>query len=176
MNFDLGTNALRKLLLPRTYTLRGIVLEMGSPMKVQCTLTLKEDITLEFWAKPLLPLSFSYEEGDEVIVEVRSFCEAYVLGLAKELEDTDITTQFYARLGKNVIKGNKDGTSIEFIGGDGGFLIEHTDRGTVVRTSGVLTLVGDSVILGDGTAPGLNCMTACPLQGLHTATQNKVMF
>lgn len=176
MNFDLGTNALRRALSPKTYTLRGKVLEAGSPLKVQVTLQAKEETHLEFWAKPLLPQSFSYEEGDDIIVEVRSMCEAYVLGLAAELDGTDIESEFHIRLGKNVIKGRKDGTSFTFEGGDGNFRIEHTLTGTSVETTGVLTLNGDIVTVGDGMGFGLNCMTVCPLQGVHLPTQQKVMF
>lgn len=176
MNFDLGTNALRRVLSPKTYTLRGKVIEVGSPMKVQCTITTKEENVLEFWAKPLLPMSFSYEVDDEVIVEVRSFCEAYVLGLAKELDGTNIEDEFHIRLGKNILKGRKDGTQFEFIGGDDGFRVEHTPFGTTVETAGVLSLTGDMVTVGDGMGFGLNCMTVCPLQGLHAPTQQKVIF
>lgn len=176
MNFDLGTNALRRALTPKAYTLRCRVMELGSPMKVQCTMTAKDEVTLEFWAKPLLPMSFSYEVDDEVIVEVRSFCEAYVLGLAKELEGTNTDEEFHIRLGKNILKGRKDGTQIEFTGGDGTFKIEHNMTGTTVETSGVLTLSGDMVTIGDGMGFGLNCMTVCPLQGVHAPTQQKVLF
>lgn len=161
---------------PKTYTLRGKVIEAGSPMKVQCTITTKEENVLEFWAKPLLPMSFSYEVDDEVIVEVRSICEAYVLGLASELAGTNTEEEFHIRLGKNILHGRKDGTQFEFKGGDDGFRIEHTALGTTVETTGVLSLVGDMVTIGDGMGLGLNCMTVCPLQGLHVPTQQKVMF
>lgn len=176
MNFDLGTAALRRALAPKTYTLRCTVLEVGSPLKVQCTLNAKEELHLDFWAKPLLPQSFSYEVDDEVIVEVRSLCEAYVLGLAKELAETNIEEEFHIRLGKNILKGRKDGTTFEFQGGDDGFRVEHTPAGTTVETTGILSLTGDMVTIGDGMGMGLNCMTACPLAGLHAPTQQKVMF
>lgn len=176
MTFDLGTAALRRALSPKTYTLRCTVLEVGSPLKVQCTLNAKEELHLDFWAKPLLPQSFSYEVDDEVIVEVRSLCEAYVLGLAKELNGTNIEDEFHIRLGKNILKGRKDGTQFEFQGGDDGFRIEHTPVGTTIETSGVLSLTGDMVVLGDGMGFGLNCNTFCPFQGIHIPTQQKIMF
>lgn len=176
MDFDLGTNALRKALTPKTYTLRCTVLEVGSPLRVQCTISADKERHLDFWAKPLLPQSFSYEEGDEVIVEVRSLCEAYVLGLAEELAGTDIESEFHIRLGKNVLKGRKDGSSFEFTGGDGNFRLEHSLIGTSVETSGVLSLTGDFVMIGDGMGPGLNCMTACPAMGMHLPSQQKTIF
>ena len=176
MNFDLGTAALRRALSPKTYTLRCTVLEVGSPLKVQCTLNAKEELHLDFWAKPLLPQSFSYEVDDEVIVEVRSRCEAYVLGLAKELSHTNIEDEFHIRLGKNILKGRKDGTQFEFQGGDDGFRIEHTPVGTTIETSGVLSLTGDMVVLGDGMGFGLNCNTFCPFQGIHIQKKKKIMF
>lgn len=176
MNFDLGTSALRKALTPKTYTLRCKVLEIGQFYRVQCTMNAKEELHLDFWAKPLLPQSFSYEVDDEVIVEVRSLCEAYVLGLAKELAETNIEEEFHIRLGKNILKGRKDGTTFEFQGGDDGFRIEHTPAGTTVETTGVLSLTGDMIMIGDGMGLGLNCNTVCPLQGMHVPTQQKVLF
>lgn len=176
MNFDLGTSALRRALAPRTYTLRCTVMEIDTAYKVQCTIDAKEEQHLEFWAKPLLPQSFSYEVGDEVIVEVRSLCEAFVLGLAKELNGTDIKDEFRIRLGKNVLKGRKDGTSFEFTGGDGNFRIEHSVLGTTVETTGLLSLAGDFVMIGDGMGPGLNCMTACPFSNMHAPSQQKTFF
>jgi hypothetical protein len=176
MDFDLGTNALRKALAPKTYTLRCKVIEVGSPLRVQCTLSAKKEHHLDFWAKPLLSQSFSYEVGDEVIVEVRSLCEAYVLGLAKELAGTDIESEFHIRLGRNVLKGRKDGLSFEFESGDGNFKLSHSLVGTTVETTGVLSLTGDFVMIGDGMGPGLNCMTACPFMGLHTSGQSKTFF
>jgi len=176
MNFDLGTSALRKALTPKTYTLRCKILELGDFYKVQCTMNAGEEVHLDFWAKPLLPLSFSYEKDDEVIVEVRSLCEAYVLGLAKELDGTDIENEFCIRLGKNVFKGRKDGTQFEFRGGDDGFRIEHSPVGTTVETKGILSIAADFVMLGDGMAPALNCMTVCPLQGLHVPVQQKTLL
>ena len=67
MNFDLGTSALRRALAPRTYTLRCKVSEAGSPLKVHCVLNAKKEIALDFWAKPLLSQSYSYEVDDEVM-------------------------------------------------------------------------------------------------------------
>lgn len=176
MDFDLGTNALRRALAPKTYTLRCKVIEVGSPLRVQCTLSAKKEHHLDFWAKPLLSQSFSYEVGDEVIVEVRSLCEAYVLGLAKELAGTDIESEFHIRLGRNVLKGRKDGLSFEFESGDGNFKLSHSLVGTTVETTGVLSLTGDFVMIGDGMGPGLNCMTACPFMGLHSPGQSKTFF
>lgn len=176
MNFDLGTSALRKALTPKTYTLRCKILELGDFYKVQCTMNAGEEVHLDFWAKPLLSLSYSYEKDDDVIVEVRSLCEAYVLGLAAELDGTDIENEFCIRLGKNVFKGRKDGTQFEFRGGDDGFRIEHSPVGTTVETKGILSIAADFVMLGDGMAPALNCMTACPLQGLHVPVQQKTLL
>lgn len=176
MNFDLGTNALRKALISRTYTLRCKVLEVGSPLKVQCTLNAKEEHHLDFWAKPLLPQSFSYEEGDEVIVEVRSLCEAYVLGLASELRGTNIENEFCIRLGKNILKGRKDGTQFEFTSGDNSVRVEHSPAGTSVETDGVLTVSADMIMLGMAMSNGLNCNTICPLQGQHIPLQQKVFI
>ena len=176
MDFDLGTNALRKALTPKTYTLLCKVIEVGSPLRVQCTLTAKKEHHLDFWAKPLLSQSFSYEVGDEVIVEVRSLCEAYVLGLAEELAGTDIESEFHIRLGKNVFKGRKDGSTFEFTGGDGNFKLSHSPVGTTIETTGVLSVTGDFVMIGDGMGPGLNCMTMCPWTGLHSPSQQKTFF
>lgn len=174
MNFDLGTNALRRALLPKTYTLRCKVLEVGSPLKVQCTLNAKEEYHLDFWAKPLLAQSFSYEKDDEVIVEVRSLCEAYVLGLAAELDGTNIEDEFCIRLGKNILKGRKDGKQFEFTSGDNGVRVEHTSSGTTVETDGVLSVTADMIMLGTAMSPALNCNTMCPLQGQHIPLQQKV--
>jgi hypothetical protein len=176
MNFDLGTSALRKALTPKTYTLRCKILELGDFYKVQCTMNAGEEVHLDFWAKPLLSLSYSYEVEDEVIVEVRNLCEAYILGLAKELSETNTTEEFYVRLGKNILKGRKDGTQFEFQGGDDGFRIEHSPAGTNVETKGVLSIAADMIMLGDGMGLGLNCNTACPLMGMHVPTQQKVLF
>ena len=79
-------------------------------------------------------------------------------------------------MGKNILKGRKDGTTFEFQGGDDGFRIEHTPAGTTVETTGVLSLTGDMIMIGDGMGLGLNCNTVCPLQGLHVPTQQKVLF
>lgn len=176
MNFDLGTAALRRALSPRTYTLKCTVIEGGSPLRVRCTMDADKELHLDFWAKPLLPQSFSYEVDDVVIVEVRSLCEAYVVGLAAELEGVDVESEFCVRLGKNVLRGRKDGRQFEFTGGDGGFRLEHTPVGTTVETKGILSLTGDMVMLGDGMGFGLNCMTVCPLQGLHVPTQHKTLM
>lgn len=176
MNFDLGTAALRKALTPRTYTLRCKILEIGDFYKVQCTMNAKEEVHLDFWAKPLLSLSYSYEVDDEVIVEVRNLCEAYVLGLAQELNGTNTTDEFYIRLGKNIFKGRKDGTTFEFQGGDDGFRIEHSPAGTNVETKGILSIAADMIMLGDGMSPGLNCMSVCPLMGQHAPMRPKVLF
>lgn len=174
MKFDLGTYALRKALTPKPYTLRCKVLELSEPaVKVQAILNAKEEVHLTFWAKPLLPQSFSYEVDDEIIVEVRSLCEAYVLGLAVELEGTNITEEFHVRLGKNILKGRKDGTQISFDGGDGNFKIEHTVSGTTVETKGILTLTGDMVMIADAMGLALNMMTPCPLAGQHGPAQQK---
>lgn len=176
MNFDLGTSALRKALTPKTYTLRCKILELGDFYKVQCTMNAGEEVHLDFWAKPLLSLSYSYEVEDEVIVEVRNLCEAYILGLAKELSETNTTEEFYVRLGKNILKGRKDGTQFEFQGGDDGFRIEHSPAGTNVETKGVLSIAADMIMLGDGMGPGLNCMSVCPLMGQHAPMQQKVFM
>lgn len=174
MRFDLGTHALRKALTPRPYTLRCKVLELHSDaLKVQATLNAKDEKHLTFWAKPLLPLSFSYEVDDDVIVEVRSLCESFVLGLAAELDGTNIEDEFHIRLGKNILKGRKDGKQFSFTGGDGNFKIEHTLSGTTVETKGTLTLTGDMVMLADAMGLALNMMTPCPLAGQHGPMQQK---
>lgn len=174
MNFDLGTHALRKALTPKPYTLRCKVLEVTAPaIKVQAILNAKEEVHLDFWAKPLLSQSVSYEVDDEVIVEVRSLCEAFVLGLAVELAGTNIEEEFHIRLGKNILKGRKDGTQFSFDGGDGNFKIEHTISGTTVETKGILTLTGDMVMIADAMGLALNMMTPCPLAGMHGSSQQK---
>lgn len=176
MNFDLGIYTLRKALTPKTYTLRCTVLESGNPMKVQCTLNTPDEKHLDLWAKPLLSQSYTYEVGDEVIVEVRSLCEAYVVGLAAELDGVNTEEEFCLRFGKLIVRGRRDGSEFTLSKEDNTFSLEHTPAGTSVSTTGVLSLVGDAVTLGDGLAPALNCMTACPLTGLHASTQTKVFL
>lgn len=171
MSIDIGIMALRKALAPHSYVLRGKIVEIGDLYKVDLTIQAGEEIVLPCWAKPLLPLSFSYEKDDEVLVEVRSISAIYILGLAKELSSTDPSSEFYVRFGKNILKGKKDGTSIEFASGDGNFTIKHDELGTTVQSSGTISLLGDFVNLGKGIAPALNACTACPLQGLHVPTQ-----
>lgn len=176
MNFDLGTHALQRALAPRTYVLRGIVKKFDGNYKVQMKVQAGDEYTLTCWARPLLPLSFSYEEGDEVLVEIRSLSCAYILGLAKELSGTDVAEEYLVRFGKTVLKGRKDGTSLEFTSGDGNLSIKHDITGTQIEATGLVTLTGDCIMLGDGMAPGLNAMTACPLSGMHAATNTKVLF
>lgn len=176
MNFDLGTGALKKALSPRTYVLRGTVKEFDGHYKVQMKVQAGDEYTLTCWARPLLPLSFSYEEGDEVLVEIRSLSSCYILGLAKELDGTDLTSEFHVRFGKTVLKGRKDGTSMEFTTGDGNLSIKHDLTGTKIEASGLVTMTGDCIMLGDGMAPGLNMMTACPLQGTHITSNTKLLF
>lgn len=176
MNFDLGTHALQRALAPRTYVLRGIVKKFDGDYKVQMKVQAGDEYTLTCWARPLLPLSFSYEEGDEVLVEIRSLSSAYILGLAKELAGTDATQEFYARFGKNILKGRKDGMSLEFTTGDGNLSIKHDITGTRIEATGLVTMTGDCIMLGDGMAPGLNMMTPCPLSGMHSSTNTKLLF
>ena len=176
MNFDLGTHALQRALAPRTYVLRGIVKKFDGNYKVQMKVQAGDEYTLTCWARPLLPLSFSYEEGDEVLVEIRSLSNAYILGLAKELAGTDTTQEFYARFGKNILKGRKDGMSLEFTTGDGNLSIKHDITGTRIEATGLVTMTGDCIMLGDGMAPGLNMMTVCPLSGMHSSTNTKLLF
>lgn len=176
MKFDLGTTALKKALTPPTYILRGIVKQFDGHYRVEMKVNAKDEITLTCWAKPLLPLSFSYEEGDEVLVEIRSLSAAYILGLARELEGTDVSQEYLVRFGKTVLKGRKDGASMEFTSGDGNLSIKHDITGTRIEASGLVTLTGDCIMVGDGVAPGLNMMTPCPLAGSHAATNTKFLF
>lgn len=176
MNFDLGTTALRKALAPRTYVLRGTVKQFDGGYRVEMKVQTGDEHTLTCWAKPILPLSFSYEEGDEVLVEIQSLSTCYILGLARELEGTDVSQEYLVRFGKTVLKGRKDGTSMEFATGDGNFSIKHDLAGTKLEMSGLVTITGDMITLGDGIAPGLNTTTICPLAGIHTATNPKVLF
>lgn len=176
MNFDLGTGAIKKALTPRTCVLRGIVKKFDGGYKVQMKVSAGDERTLTCWAKPLLPLSFSYEEGDEVLVEIRSLSCCYILGLARELDGTDPSSEYYVRFGKTILKGRKDGTSMEFTTGDGNLSIKHDVTGTRIEATGLVTFTGDCIMLGDGIAPGLNMMTPCPLAGVHGATNTKVLF
>lgn len=176
MNFDLGTSALKKAMTQRTYVLRGIVKKFDGNYKVQMKVQAGDEHTLTCWARPLLPLSFSYEEGDEVLVEIRSMTCAYILGLARELDGTDPTEEYYVRFGKTILKGRKDGTSMEFTTGDGNLSIKHGPTGTRIEATGLVTMTGDCIMLGDGVAPGLNMMTPCPLAGTHVATNTKLLF
>jgi len=176
MNFDLGTGALKKALTPHTTVLRGIVKKFEGGYKVEMRVMAGDEITLTCWAKPLLPLSFSYEEGDEVLVEIRSLSSAYILGLARELDGTDVSKEFHIRFGKTILKGRKDGTSMEFTTGDGNLSIKHDITGTKIEATGLVTFTGDCIMIGDGIAPGLNMMTPCPLAGVHVATNTKVLF
>lgn len=176
MNFDLGTNALKKALTPGTYVLKGIVKEFNSHYKVQMTVQAGDEVQLTCWARPLLPFSFTYEEGDEVLVELRSLSSAYILGLARELAETDIQEEFYLRFGKTILKGRKDGSSMEFTTGDGNLSISHDVTGTKIEASGLVSITGDCITLGDGAAPALNMMTPCPLAGVHSTTNTKFLF
>lgn len=176
MNFDLGTSALKKALTPRTFILKGIVKEFDGGYKVEMTVNAGDEAKLTCWAKPLLPLSFSYEEGDEVLVEIRSLSSAYILGLARELNGTDVSGEYYARFGKTILKGRKDGTSMEFTTGDGNLSIKHDPTGTKIEATGLVIFTGDCIMLGDGVAPGLNMMTPCPLAGQHVSTNTKLLF
>lgn len=176
MNFDLGTSSLKKALTPSTCVMKGIVKEFDGHYKVQMTVQAGDEVQLTCWAKPLLPFSFTYEEGDEVLVEIRSLSSCFILGLTKELEETDLSQEFYFRFGKTILKGRKDGTTMEFTTGDGNLAITHDATGTKLEMSGLVTLTGDCIMLGDGAAPALNMMTPCPLAGTHATPNTKFLF
>lgn len=177
MNFDLGTSAIQKALTPRVFVLRGIVKKFDGHYRVQMKLKANgKEVTLTCWAKALLPLSFSYEDGDEVLVEMRSLTSAYILGLARELKGCDVENEFYLRFGKTIIKGRKDGTSLEFATGDGKLSVSHNLIGTTIEAAGLVRFTGDCIMMGDGMAPGLNMVTPCPLVGTHGSSNTKFLF
>jgi len=172
MQFDLGLRALHKFLDPRPAHYIGTITEDGPNYGIEIVYTDSEgnETAFETTARQMMPMSFSYEIGDKVVISVNSFVENYILGLASELEGTDVTTDFYLRFGKNIIKGKKDGTMLSVESGDGNFKISHDMVGTKVECSGLVTVTGDVINVGNAIAPALNACTVCPLQGVHAST------
>lgn len=172
MQFDLGLRALHRFLDPRRAFYAATVKEGGPNYLVGIRYTDSEGNELELTAtaRQLLPQTFSYEEGDKVIVSVDTFIQAYILGLAEELADVDLSTDFYVRFGKNVFTGKKDGSMVSFTTGDGNLKIEHDPTGTKVAAVGLVTVTGDMINVGNAIAPALNACTVCPLQGIHAST------
>jgi len=178
MQFDLGLRALHRFLDPRRASYIGTITEDGPNYVVEIPYTDSEgnETVLETCARQLAPMSFSYEKGDKVVVSVDSFMQTYIMGLAEELAGTDLTTDFYLRFGKNIIKGKKDGSMITLETGDGNLKIVHDPVGTKVEASGLVTVTGDMINVGNAVAPALNACTVCPLQGLHASTVPTIMI
>lgn len=172
MQFDLGVRALHRFLDPRPAHYIGKIVSDGPNYEIEIAYTDPEgnETVLSTTARQLLPLSFSYEIGDKVVVAVNSFVEHYILGLASDLEGTDTTTDFFLRFGKNTIRGKKDGTSLVAESGDGNFKITHDMLGTKIECSGLVSVNGDIINVGNAIAPALNSCTVCPLQGMHLST------
>lgn len=172
MQFDLGLRALHKFLDPRRACYIGVITEDGPNYTVEITYTDSEgnETQLTTFARQLAPMTFSYEIGDKVVVSVDTFMQSYIMGLAEELEGTDLTTDFYLRFGKNIITGKKDGSMISMETGDGNLKITHDPIGTKIEASGLVTITGDIINVGNAIAPALNACTVCPLQGVHVST------
>lgn len=178
MQFDLGVRALHQFLEPRPAYYVGSIEEDGPVYSVAIKYTDAEgnETVLHTKARQLASQSFSYEVGDVVVVVANTFMQCYVLGLASELNGVDLTTDFYLRFGKNVVSGKKDGSAITVETGDGKLKITHDSIGTKVEASGVVTITGDSINVGNATAPALNACTLCPLQGVHTSTVPTILI
>ena len=172
MQFDLGLRALHAFLDPRTAYYIGTIKEEGPNYVIGITYTDADgnETELETTARHLLPLTFSYEKGDKVVILVDSFVQSYIIGLAEELKGKDVNSEFYLRFGKNIISGKKDGTSVTFATGDGNLTIKHDMFGTKVEATGVVTVTGDMINVGNGIAPALNACTVCPLSGVHSSS------
>lgn len=172
MQFDLGLRALHGFLDPRRACYIGTIVEGGPNYTIEITYTDAEgnETKLTTMARQLAPMSFSYEVGDKVVVSIDTFLQNYIMGLAEELAGTDLTTDFYLRFGKNIISGKKDGSEITMETGDGQLKIVHDPIGTKIEATGLVTITGDTINIGNAIAPVLNACTACPLQGLHTST------
>ena len=172
MQFDLGLRALHKFLDPRRACYIGTIVEDGPNYVVEVPYTDPDgnEAHLTASARQLAPMSFSYEIGDKVVVSVDTFVQSYIMGLAEELDGVDLSTDFYLRFGKNIISGKKDGSEITMKTGDGRLTITHDSIGTKIEASGLVTISGDVINVGNGTAPALNSCTACPLTGVHVST------
>lgn len=172
MQFDLGVRALHKFLDPRRACYIGTILEDGPNYVVGIQYADSEgnEKRLETNARQLAPMSFSYEVGDKVVISIDTFLQCYIMGLAEELKGTDLTTDFYLRFGKNIISGKKDGSMISMETGDGNLKIAHDPLGTKIEATGLVTVTGDVINVGNAVAPALNACTACPLQGVHAST------
>lgn len=172
MNFDLGLRALHKFIDPRRACYIGTITEDGPNYSVEIPYTDSEgnETRLETTARQLAPMSFSYEVGDKVVISVDSFMQTYIMGLAAELEGTDLNTDFYLRFGKNIIRGKKDGTMVTMETGDGALKITHDPVGTKIEASGLVNITGDFINVGNAVAPALNACTGCPLAGVHAST------
>lgn len=172
MKFDLGLRALHKFLDPRRSFYIGVIREGGPNYVVGITYTDAEgnETELETTARQLAPMTFSYEVGDTVVVSVDTLVQSYIIGLASELAGKDLTTDFYLRFGKNIFSGRKDGTMVTFESGDGNLKISHDLLGTKIECTGLVTITGDLINVGNAIAPALNACTVCPLQGVHAST------
>ena len=172
MQFDLGLRSLHKFLDPRRAFYVGTIKEEGPNYLIGIKYTDAEgnETELETIARQILPLTFSYEVGDKVVISMDTFVQAYILGLAEELEGVDLNTDFYLRFGKNIISGKKDGSMISLETGDGNLKIVHNPTGTKVDAAGLVTVTGDMINVGNAIAPALNGCTACPLVGVHGST------
>lgn len=178
MQFDLGLRALHKFLDPRRACYIGVIVDDGPNYGVEITYTDSEgnESKLRTTARQLAPMSFSYEIGDKVVISVDTFMQSYIMGLAEELKNTDLTTDFYLRFGKNIISGKKDGSMIALETGDGNLKITHDPLGTKVEASGLVTVTGDLFNIGNAIAPALNACTVCPLQGVHASTVPTILI
>lgn len=172
MKFDLGLRALHKFLDPRRAFYIGEIKEEGPNYAVGIKYVDGEgnETELVTVARQILPLTFSYEVGDKVVVSVDTFVQSYILGLASELEGKDLSTDFYLRFGSNVFTGKKDGSAVSFETGDGNLKITHDAQGTRIEAAGLVTITGDIINVGNAIAPALNACTACPIQGVHGST------
>ena len=178
MQFDLGLRALHKFLDPRRAYYIGTIKEEGPNYAVGIKYTDAEgnETELETTARQIVPMTFSYEVGDKVVVSVDTFVQSYILGRASELEGMDLNTDFYLRFGKNVLTGKKDGSMVSFETGDGNLKIVHDPTGTKVQASGLVTVSGDMINVGNAIAPALNACTGCPLAGVHASTVATIMI
>lgn len=176
MQFDLGLRALHKFLDPRRAFYMATIKEEGPNYVVGIKYTDAEgkETELETIARQLLPLTFSYEIGDKVIISIDTFVQSYILGLAEELNGVDLNTDFYLRFGKTILSGKKDGSMVSFVTGDGNLKIAHDQSGTQVEANGLVTITGDMINVGNAIAPALNACTGCPIQGIHTSTVTSI--
>lgn len=178
MQFDLGLRALHRFLDPRRAFYAGTIKEEGPNYVVGIAYTDSEGnmAELETVARQILPQTFSYEVGDKVVISVDTLVQSYIMGLAEELNGVDLNTDFYLRFGKNVVSGKKDGSMISMETGDGNLKIVHDATGTKVEATGLVTVTGDAINVGNATAPALNGCTACPVQGIHMSTVSTILI